>query len=198
MLLARSMLRSSVVMPPRTRTKSIPPAVVARGAAHHPPARRGTRETESGDPDPFASDPDDPVQGLVEASELQGTPLEVDAQSIDDAVAAQDLATLESEIDEIADEDDPGIAMTGMDASMGPSSGQTSTSIDELDDMAAAKGQNWVEALETSAIENGADPERELELDEPVEDDGVVHPPRASNTRDTPVADYGSGGRDGR
>ena len=182
------MLHFCVVMHPRTPTK---PAVT-----RHQPARRTPRETDSGDPDAFASDPGDPVQGLVEASELQGTPLEVDAQSIDDAVAAQDLATLESEIDEIASEDDPGIAMAGMDASMGRSSEEPS--IDDLDDLAAAKGQNWVEALETSAIENGADPERELELDEAVEDDGVVRPPRASSTRDTPVADYGSGGRDGR
>jgi hypothetical protein len=181
MLLARSMLHFSVAMHPRTSTK---PAVT-----RHQPARRTARETDSRDTDTFASDPGDPVQGLGEAAELQGTPLEVDAQSIDDAVAAQDLATLESEIDELAGEDDRVIAMAGMDAS---------SEEPPTDDLADAKGQNWVEALETSAIENGADPERELELDDLAEGDGALRPPRASGTRDTPVADYGSGGRDGR
>jgi hypothetical protein len=56
--------------------------------------------------DRFASDPRDPVQGFDEVSELQVTPLELDAQSHDDAEAAQDLAGLASEIDEIASGED--------------------------------------------------------------------------------------------
>jgi hypothetical protein len=56
-------------------------------------------------------------------------------------------------------------------------------------------GQNWIEALETSAVENGAEPEREL--DEIIDDEDVLRPPHASRTRDTPIADLGSAGRRG-
>jgi hypothetical protein len=63
------------------------------------------------------------------------------------------------------------------------------------DDHANDEGQNWIEALEASAIENGAEPE--CELDAIVDDEEVLRPPHASHTRDTPVADLGSGGRRG-
>ena len=158
--------------------------------------------------DPYASDPGDPVQGFDEASELQIMPLEVDAQSAGDAEAAQDLAELEAEIDEIADEiareDDAGVATDeGSGAEPVRDAGDlygahTPPAVDREhpdDDQAHAEGQTWTEALEASAIENGAEPEREL--DDIVDDEDVFRPPHASDTRDTPVADHGAGGRSG-
>jgi len=89
--------------------------------------------------------------------------LDIDAQSQADVEAAQDLARVDAEIDQFPD-----------------------------DDRAFDEGQNWVEALETSAVENG--PEPELPLDELVDDEDVYRPPHASDARDLPVADRGSGG----
>jgi hypothetical protein len=63
------------------------------------------------------------------------------------------------------------------------------------DDHAMADGQSWLEALETSAIENGAEPEREL--DDLVDDEDLLRAPHPADRRDTPVADHGSGGRRG-
>jgi hypothetical protein len=63
------------------------------------------------------------------------------------------------------------------------------------DDRAFDEGQNWLVALETSAVENGPEPEREL--DDIVDDEDVLRPPHASDRRDTPVADHGAGGRRG-
>jgi hypothetical protein len=57
------------------------------------------------------------------------------------------------------------------------------------------EGQNWLEALETSAAESGAEPEREL--DDIVDDEDVLRPPHPAASRDTPVADHGAGGRRG-
>jgi hypothetical protein len=162
--------------------------------------------------DTVANDPHDPVQGFDEVSELQVTPLDVDAQSTDDAEAAQDLAGLESEIDQIADDDDEAIAMAGIDESAtargdGPPPPRDAGDLygahtppagdrdHPNDDQAAAEGQNWIEALSTSAIENGAGPEHEL--DSIVDDEDVNRPPHASSHRDRPIADYGSGGRRG-
>jgi len=159
----------------------------------------------------LAPDPDDPVQNLDEAPELQAAPLDVDAVSRYDAEAAQDLAALEVDLDEI-DLDDARPADTTRSA-------DTATAIDEPrrrrdagdlygahtpravdrdhpdDDRAFDNGENWVEALAVSAVENGAEPEREL--DQIVDDDDLLDPPHRSDTRDTPVADHGAGGRRG-
>lgn len=59
------------------------------------------------------------------------------------------------------------------------------------DDQAMAAGQNWIEALETDAVEGGPLPEHELEIEDDAEND---RPPHATDTRDIPVADRGSGG----
>jgi hypothetical protein len=53
------------------------------------------------------------------------------------------------------------------------------------DDGAMDEGQNWLEALETSAAENGPRPEQALEMSD---DD------RGDMRDDVPVADRGSGG----
>jgi hypothetical protein len=199
-------------------TKPLELGVAARAFIRRWRARRakhddvGAMHADTFADDTFVNDPHDPVQGFDVASELQVVPLEVDAQSTDDAEAAQDLAGLESEVDQIAGEDDDAIAMAGIDGSAaarvdGPApprdagdlyGAHTPPSRDRVhpdDDHAAAEGQNWIEALETSSIENGADPEREL--DSIVDDEDVNRSPHASSTRDRPIADYGSGGRRG-
>jgi hypothetical protein len=53
------------------------------------------------------------------------------------------------------------------------------------DDVAMDEGQNWLEALETSAAENGPRPEQALDMSD---DD------RGDMREDVPVADRGSGG----
>jgi hypothetical protein len=63
------------------------------------------------------------------------------------------------------------------------------------DEQTMDEGQNWVEALESSAIENGAEPEEEL--DDIVDDEDIYAAPHAGDSRDTPVADRGSGGPGG-
>jgi hypothetical protein len=173
--------------------------------------------------DSFAGDPGDPVQGFDEASELRVMPLDIDAQSQVDAEAAQDLAGLESEFDEepetaidaenseaeiveLTDRKSPGgdgavrsDGAQGRRRDAGDLYGAHTPAASDRDhpddDRAFDDGQNWLEALETSAIENGPEPEREL--DDIVDDEDVLRPPHASDTRDTPVADHGAGGRRG-
>lgn len=120
-------------------------------------AYRATRAPRGGGARRFsdlAPDPDDPVQGFDEVSDLEISPLDVDALSTEGEPADEG---------ELADED-----------------------------RAVADGQNWIEALETSVIEDGGAPGRPLAADE------VSRTPHASSRRDTPVADLGSGGRRGR
>lgn len=188
--------------------------LAARAFMRHQRARRAASDAGPRRADSFASDPGDPVQRLDEIPELQGMPLEIDALSIDDVEAAQDLASLEAEIDEIAVSDDAAIEMVDVDVLASSRDagdlygGHTPPALDRdpADDALAAtegqawdgqtrEGQTWIEALETSAIENGTEPEREL--DDIVDDEDVLRPPHASRTRDTPVADHGSGGRRG-
>lgn len=202
----------------RLRTVMMPLALglAARAFMRHQRARRAASDAGPRHADSFASDTGDPVQRFDEVPELQGTPLEVDALSVDDVEAAQDLASLEAEIDEIAVSDDAAIEMVDVDVDVLVSSrdagdlygGHTPPALDRDppdDDLAATEGQTWegqtwdgqtwIEALETSAIENGTEPEREL--DDIVDDEDVLRPPHPSSTRDTPVADHGSGGRRG-
>jgi hypothetical protein len=152
----------------------------------------------------FAPDPRDPVQSFDEAAELQVVPLDVDALSTEDVVAAQDLAGLETEVDETAERDADAVALGEIDEPARVRDagdlygGHTPPAVDREhpdDDRAFAEGQNWIEALETSAVENGAEPEREL--DDIIDDEDVLQPPHASRQRDTPIADYGAGGRRG-
>lgn len=192
----------------RTLTKRFVLGIAGRAFTRHRRARRAARDVGARNAETFANDPDDPVQGFDEVLELQVTPLEVDARSIDDAEAEQDLAALESQVDEIASEDaavvegTAAVAKAGIEApprDAGDLYGaHTPAAIARShpdDDRAATQGQNWIEALETSAIENGADLDREL--DGIVDDEEVFRPPHASRTRDTPIADYGSGGQRG-
>lgn len=50
-------------------------------------------------------------------------------------------------------------------------------------------GENWIESLETTSAENGPEAEHELDII-----DTQDAPPHPSDTRDTPVADFGSAG----
>ena len=172
--------------------------------------RRKQRAQPHAARDELASDPRDPVQSLDEASELQGTPLDLDALSHADVEAAEDLAGLENELDDLAvateAQLEPGIdvdEVIELDRPVRRDGGDlygahTPAAVDRThpdDDRAFDEGQSWTEALETSAIENGAEPGRPL--DEIVDDDEILQPPHASDTRDRPVADLGSGGRRG-
>ena len=178
-------------------------------------AARAERFTRGGG---FASDPGDPVQGFDEASELRGTPLDVDAQPLADIAAAQDLAGLEAKLE--AEPDvvfvevesgtvEPLVALAleeqqesenrqgrGDDGDL--YGGHTPAAVDRThpdDDRAFDEGQHWIEALEASAAENGPEPDREL--DDIVDDEDVLRPPHAAPGRDTPIADHGAGGRRG-
>jgi hypothetical protein len=172
--------------------------------------RARDRRDISGDPADLpiqmtlALDPRDVVQTIDEVAEMQVMPLDVDAQSRADALAAQDLASLESEIDEIEIDDDLAIAMAEVDRPVhlrdaGDLYGAHTPRATDLDhpddDRAFDEGQNWVEALETSAVEYGPEPEHEL--DEIVDDLDVLRPPHPTDSRDRPIADHGSGGRRG-
>jgi hypothetical protein len=148
--------------------------------------RRTKRAVREVTPDDFAIDPLDSVQSFEKISDLEIATLDVDALSAEDILAAEDLAVLEV--------DDPSMRRDADDLD----GAHTPLALDREhldDDRAFKEGQNWVEALETSAIEYGPEPEREL--DDLVDGEDVLDPPGASARRDRPVADNGSGGRRG-
>jgi hypothetical protein len=163
-------------------------------------------------------DPTDPLQRFTEAPELEVAPLDVDAVSAEDIAAAEDLAILEDDLDETADRDTAVIAEAEGDetavisdaVACDPAAPAHERDTGDLygahtppaqdrdhpdDDRAFDQGENWLEALEASAAENGPEPERGL--DDVVDDEDVLQPPHPSDTRDRPVADRGSGGRTG-
>jgi len=64
------------------------------------------------------------------------------------------------------------------------------------DDVAMEAGQNWLEALETDAIEDGSEPEKPLNLTDDADVDHSSLGPRSTDD-DIPVADRGAGGPGG-
>lgn len=180
-------------------------------------ARRRRRAQRAADTlQRFRPDPTDPLQRLDEIPELEVTPLSVDAVSAADVAAAEDLALLEDDLDETADHDTAVIAQVGADEvaviaeavaydepahvrDAGDLYGAHTPRAQDREhpdnDRSFDTGENWLEALEASAAENGPEPERSL--DEIIDDEDVLHPPHASDKRDRPVADLGSGGRAG-
>jgi hypothetical protein len=199
----------------RTLIKLLALGLAARAAYRYQRSRRTARDAGARWDD-FANDPRDPVQGFDEVVELQVSPLEVDALSHEDLEAAQDLAGLASEvdrlemIDRIAMADADALDGAGEDVELvavdvaGPRDAgdlygvHTPPAVDRThpdNDQAYVDGQNWLEALETSAIENGAEPERAL--DDILDDEDVLRGPHPTDVRDRPVADFGSGGRRG-
>ena len=171
---------------------------LAAGATWVYKHRRSTASTGEVTADDLAPDPNDPIQRIAD-EQFDVSDLAVDAVDTADAEAAQDLAMLESELDESALElDTP--SQTTLDANdiavegdVGELYGvHTPRAVDRSlpdDREAMNEGQNWLEALQESAVEYGADPEHDLDpLDE---QDTAPHP---SDMRDRPVADRGSGG----
>jgi len=127
-------------------------------------------------------------------------PLDVDAQSEADLEADQDLATLESDLDERSLElDTPSQTDADAIANASRDAGElygvhVPRAVDRDlrdDDEAFEDGENWLEALEGSAAENGAEPERELDI---VDDSDTRDTSRPTDMRDIPVADRGSAG----
>jgi hypothetical protein len=180
--------------------------------------RRARARRDAGDRQRLRPDPTDPLQRFDETPDLEVAPLEVDALSIADVAAAEDLAMLEDSLDEAADRDTAVIAQVGADETAVISDAvaydltepaperdagdlygaHTPPAQDREhpdDDRAFDQGENWLEALEASAAEHGPEPERGL--DDVVDDEDVLQPPHPSDTRDRPVADLGSGGRPG-
>jgi len=164
-------------------------AVYAYKHRHRLPLRRRRPQDEmSEDAQVTAADlvpdPGDPVQGFDEVADLHVIDLDLDAVDAADAAAAQDLAALENDVDDAAMEIDTP-SQTTLDAIDDSVRGVP----DVLDDDDAFDdGQNWVEALETSAAEYGPD---DPEVDVDITDD----PDEPRRMRgDTPVADHGSGG----
>jgi hypothetical protein len=191
-------------------------ALVARTIVRYRRRRRARRASE--DLQRLRPDPTDPLQQFDEVPELEVAPLEVDAVSLADALAADDLAVLEDSLDETADRDTAVITEAEADEAAVISDAVARDLAEPVherdagdlygahtppaqdrdhpdDDRAFDQGENWLEALEASAAENGPEPERGL--DDVVDDEDVLQPPHPSDTRDRPVADHGSGGRPG-
>ena len=191
-------------------------ALAVRTVVRH--RRRARARRVADDLQRLRPDPTDPLQRLDEAPELEVAPLDVDAVSLADAAAADDLAILEDDLDETADRDTAVIAAAEADETAVISEAEATDLTEPArardagdlygahtppaqdrehpdDDRAFDQGENWLEALGASAAENGPEPERGL--DEIVDDEDVLQPPHPSDTRDRPVADHGSGGRPG-
>jgi hypothetical protein len=180
--------------------------------------RRARARRDRSDLQRLRPDPTDPLQWLDETPELEVAPLDVDAVSLADVAAADDLAILEGDLDETADRDTALIAEAEADETAVISDAVACGLAEPVherdagdlygahtppaqdrehpdDDRAFDQGENWLEALEASAAENGPEPERGL--DDIVDDEDVLQPPHPSDNRDRPVADHGSGGRPG-
>ena len=148
--------------------------------------RRSARNARSGEPNVI---PDSMDVDLAE--------LDLDARVTAEYEIAQDLASVD--YDEAAIElDTP--SQTDLDAIQGSITSDdgelygvyTPRAVDRNlpdGDSSYETGENWIEALQASAVENGAEPEREIDVA-----DDLFDPPHPSDTRDTPVADRGSGG----
>ncbi|HUJ61983.1 MAG TPA: hypothetical protein VLX92_25935 [Kofleriaceae bacterium] len=59
----------------------------------------------------------------------------------------------------------------------------------------AELGESWLESLELSAAEGGPEPEHEIDVQDDSDRDHPLH--HATEGKDRPVADKGSGGRGG-
>ncbi len=154
-------------------------------------------------------DPGDPVQGLDDVAAFHIEELDVDAHSI--VEADEELGVMEAETlaESQAEEEDPALDVTAaqptldvIESSMHDVGdlygGHTPPGMERVhpdDDQAMDEGQNWVESLQASSIEDGAVPE--FELDDIVDDADIDEPPHPSDSRDRPVADRGSGGPGG-
>lgn len=114
-------------------------------------------------------DPTDPVQELYSETDSAiwlDTPAEASLDTVDETIA--DIGDL-----------------------YGVHTAQAEDVTHPDDDVAMREGQNWLEALQTNSVEGGPLPEHEVESGDDAE---LARAPHASDMRDTPVADRGSGG----
>jgi len=146
--------------------------------------------------DPMAADPADPVQDpdMVEPFEPLDSDLDVDAMSMLDRSVDIDGAAYGGDVSLVDDASSDGseTAVSDVGDLYGGHTPRAEDRVHPDDDAAMDTGQNWIEALETSAAENGPLPEQSL--DSIVDDEDVYSPPHAGDSDDTPVADRGSGG----
>jgi hypothetical protein len=154
-------------------------------------------------PDSYAADPRDLVQTLDEINPLHVEDLGVEAMTAADAEGDLELAETESFLEEEEEEEeavlDRSVNLDDIEQrahDVGDLYGSHTPHATDRehpdDDHAFAEGQNWLEALETDAAEGGPEPEEGIE--DVVDDEDVYDPPHASDMRDRPVADRGSGG----
>jgi hypothetical protein len=165
--------------------------------------RRGWQQQDI--PDSFAADPRDPVQTFDEINQLHSDELGVEAMTLADAEGDLELAETEAFFDEEEEDELPLDRSLNLDDieqrahDVGDLYGiHTPHATDRGhpdSDQAFEAGQNWIEALETDAAQGGPEPEEGI--DDVVDDEDVYDPPHASDTRDRPVADRGSGGSGG-
>ncbi len=157
-------------------------------------------------PNSFDVDPRDAVQRIDEVNEFHVEDLGVDAVTGADLESDLEMAQLESSLEEAALEEDletpEDTTLDAIEASahdVGDLYGvHTPPATDRTHpdgDASFEEGQNWLEALETDAVEKG--PEAEHDLADVVDDEDVYDAPHPSDTKDTPVADRGSGGPGG-
>ncbi len=145
-------------------------------------------------------DPADPVQNIDEVHEFHVEDLGADAFSQADVEAAQDMQMVEADLDGALDIEQPeDTTLDAIEASahdVGDLYGvHTPPATDRTHpdgDASFDEGQNWLEALETDSVEMGA--EAEVDLGDTIIDDDDVLASHRSDTKDTPVADRGSGG----
>ena len=153
-------------------------------------------------------DPEDPSQQLDDRGEFHIEPLEVDAQSSVEASEDFDIASAEN----IDGESELEEAMTAnVESGLGPETGELygvrtphagDTNLAAAEDRdgfeGSWRGETWLEALEEHATEMGPAPEEEVVI---VDDSDIEHPDhrghQATERRDRPVADKGSGGPGG-
>jgi hypothetical protein len=162
-----------------------PPLVV--GVVFVVGKRRSTRVREPEEPEVAAPGEDvnvtvreQSLEGIDEAAQLHIEELDLEARAVRDLEEPQEIAAPPTEVTRAA---------RGSGELYGV---HTPSAVDhELPDGDASfdEGENWIEALEASAIENGPEPERELDI---VDEDDLTSPP--TDTRDIPVADRGSAG----
>jgi hypothetical protein len=134
-------------------------------------------------------DPSDPSQILDDAAASRD---EVDAQPAADAEADLEAAIAESaEPGEPLDEDVVGDVGELYGVHTPPAVDKEPPGYGDATSASQTEtGENWLEALEATSAENGAEPERELDVTD--EDDETPH--HSTDTRDRPVADRGAGG----
>ncbi len=154
-------------------------------------------------------DPEDPLQQLDDAGQFSIVPLAVEVQSEADAEADDDFAALEVAAEEEEVDEDAGFFEVEVEAvtkDTGDLYGvrtptatdrHIETTADREEYLESDQGENWLETLAKAASEGGVEPEEDVR---PVDDsdEHIDHRGHsATDHRDRPVADRGSGGPGG-